>query len=278
MENKVALVEYFNQRFYKMNFLDPVEYFPSVTTKLGIVDKPFLARWRGDLGNRECDLRVKESQERGSNIHYGWFLMNTGGAVLYQHKYRPSKTSEEIAELQALYKGKLLITRDQDEHVDLLKLKTWSEAVKPLMLSSEEIVYSLVHKEAGTLDNLMQIEEGDYAINGAKPLHLKAGLYVVDLKTGNVVDDTAFMQISAYMNMLEEMKSVEAGQIVGGLILHTGAKTRGGIRGLATILRTREELDQDNLDYRHASALWLRKHRDDKPDVFEFPELITIQA
>ena len=82
-EDSVKVIEYFDQRFYKMSFLDPLDYFPSVTTKLGIIDKPFLARWRGDIGNREADYRVRDAQEKGSNIHNGWFVMTQGGAVVY---------------------------------------------------------------------------------------------------------------------------------------------------------------------------------------------------
>lgn len=45
------------------------EVAPSVTQVLGIIDKPFLQKWRGKLGNAECDRIVRESQETGHLVH-----------------------------------------------------------------------------------------------------------------------------------------------------------------------------------------------------------------
>lgn len=43
--------------------------FPSVTEIVGILDKPFLAFWRGKIGNAEADRISKESTARGRNVH-----------------------------------------------------------------------------------------------------------------------------------------------------------------------------------------------------------------
>ena len=124
------------------------------------------------------------------------------------------------------------------------------------------------------MDNLMFIEEDKYLIAGAKPLEIKKGIYVVDLKTGNQVDDTAYMQTACYRKCKLEMPGFD---IEGTLILHTEAATRGGIEGFKAILRTREQSDKDYEDYRHVSALWERKNGDSKPDTFEFPSLLTLK-
>lgn len=276
MTEPIKLVEYFNEHWYKINSLNPVEYFPSVTTKLGIIDKPFLARWRGDIGNREADMRVRESQESGSNIHNGWFVMTTGGAIVYQDRRHPEFTQEQVDQVFSDHVGNIAVIHEQDEQVDLWKLKRWHDILNPEYLQHEVILHSLTHKEAGTCDKVIQVKDGKYDINGAKALSLPGGVYVVDLKTGKTVDDSSFMQIAAYREMMIELGMYKREDFAGGIIVHTGAMTKGGIKGLATILRTTEELDQDYVDYRHASNLWLRKHKNDKPDVFEFPALLTL--
>ena len=154
----------------------------------------------------------------------------------------------------------------------VLKLKAWVEAVKPKILMSEKAVYSLVHRDAGTLDNLMEIEEGDYMVNGSKSLHLEGGIYVVDLKTGSL-DEDAFMQLACYGNCVKEMKGVD---IRGSIILHTKSTVKKGIEGLATVVHNQSEADKDFEDFRHASALWERKNANTKPKIFEFPTLITL--
>lgn len=42
---------------------------PSVTEVLGIVRKPFLEYWRGKLGNQQCEMVLRESQDIGNNLH-----------------------------------------------------------------------------------------------------------------------------------------------------------------------------------------------------------------
>lgn len=280
-QTEVKLVEWFDDHWYKINYqavdaagneTEVTTYFPSVTTKLGVIAKPFIAKWRGDIGNREADLRMFESSERGVRIHHGWYTLTTQGIVLYQPPQRPNYQQSEIDGFIDEFMGNVAIIRYQDEMYDLVKLTKWLNIVKPITCASELIVYSIANKDAGTTDNVFDIEEGEYAINGSKPLNLPKGRYVADLKTGNVVDDDAFMQIACYAKCYEEMG---LGEITGGLIIHTGAKTRTAIEGLATLYRTREQLEEDCKDYRLASALWERKNANAKPKVFEFPTLLT---
>lgn len=274
---EVKLIEYFNEHWYKIETEAGPDYFPSYTTKLSIVDKPFLSRWRGDIGNREADYIMEQAGEKGSKIHSAWLAMTTGGAVIYQNRKKPNFTHEEIEELMDEYAGNISIVQNQDEQVDVFKLALWDEALKPEYLYSENIVYSLTNKEAGTVDKIIRVSDGDYMINGSKPLRLKAGVYIVDLKTGKAISDEHYMQIAGYRAAVLEMGLFKPEEIMGGIILHTGAKTRSGIEGLATLLRTNEELDQDYSDYRDAAYLWERKNKDNKPTVFEFPSIITLR-
>lgn len=276
---EVQMIEWFDSHFYKIKYqldgaADVVEYLPSVTTKLNIIAKPFLAQWRGDIGNREADMRVFESSERGVRIHHAWYTLTTGGVVLYQPFQHPNYTLEEIEQIKEANLGNVAIVKFQDEMYDVYKLSKWLKVVKPTILHSEKIVYSVNNRDAGTVDNIFGIEEGDYEINGKKPIHIPKGIYVVDLKSGKVVDDNAFMQTAVYAACAEEMG---LGEINGTLILHTGSSMKTGIEGLATLYRSKEEMGKDYQDYRLAAALWERKNADMKPKVFEFPSLLTLK-
>ena len=275
---EIKLVEWFDSHFYKISYelegKELTEYFASTTTKLGIVSKPFLAKWRGDIGNREADMRLFEAQERGVRIHHAWYTMTTGGAVVYQPSQRPNYNDHEISELMDKYAANVAIIRYQDEMYDLYKLSKWLEIVKPKILFSEKIVYSLKNRDAGTMDNLFYIEEGEYAINGSKPLKLPSGIYVADLKTGGQVDDNAFMQTADYAACAEEMGS---GEIKGTIILHTGSKVKTGIDGLSTLYRSKEQMEEDYQDFRLAASLWERKNKNTSPKIFEFPSLLSLK-
>lgn len=273
---EIKLVEWFDDHWYKVKYevdgQEVVEYIPSVTTKLGVVSKPFIAKWRGDIGNREADLRVFEASERGVRIHHGWYTMTTGGIAIFNPPNKPNYTAEQISEFNEIYFGNVAIIRYQDEMHDLVKLAKWLYLVKPKIVGSELMVYSLKNKDAGTTDNVFDIEKGEYLVNGKTPLELPRGRYIADLKTGNMVDEDAFWQIACYAKCYEEMGF---GEINGGLIIHTGAKTKKAIEGLATLYRTKEQMEEDYQSYRLAAALWERKNADAKPQTFEFPTLLT---
>jgi hypothetical protein len=274
-EPEVKLVEWFDEHWYKIGKEDgTAEYFPSTSTKLRVVGKPFLAKWRGDIGNREADLRMFEAGERGTRIHHSWYTLTTGGVVIFNPWQRPNYSPEDIAKLQDENCGNVAVIQYQDEMLDVWKLQRWVEIVKPKFLGAEMTVYSLKNREAGTLDNLMEIAEGEYQINGKTPVKLAGGVYVLDLKSGHSVDDDAYMQTADYGYMVEEMDADK--KIAGTIILHSGSALKTGIEGLATLVHNREEMDKDYQDFRHAAALWERKNATAKPKVFEFPALLKL--
>jgi len=272
---KVKMVEWWDDRWYKIELDNKeVRWFASTTTKLGIVDKPFLPRWRGDIGNREADLRVREAQERGSRIHNGFDILQRGGLIIYQPWQRPNYSPEELEELKKRH-ALWVIVQYQDEMYDLLKLSKFLSIVKPKIISTETTVYSLEDEDAGTLDALYHIEEGKYLVNGSKPLYLEKGLYVADLKTGSMVDKSAYRQTSSYVNCVRKMG---IGNPVGTLILHTQGKNRSAIEGFSVHLRTGDDLARDYQEFRMVSDLWMAEHRNDTPKVFEFPTLLQLEG
>ena len=273
METKenIRLVEYFDDHFYKITENNQSYYIASVTTKLGIVDKPFLARWRGDLGNREADMRVYDAQQRGKRIHFAWYVYTSGGNVIYNPFEHPNYTQEQIQEFkkQTPY---FIELKTQDEMLQLWKLQRFFELLNPTVLHAEQIVYSIEDDEAGTIDNAFMIEKGTYYVNGSKGLVIpESGVYVVDLKTGSTVDESVWMQLAPYVNCYRKMR---LGDPRGAIVMHTSSKNKSGIEGFGTLLRMNYELEEDYKNYKHAAALWRAKNKNFSPSVFEFPSLI----
>lgn len=270
------LVEWYSEHWYKIVKDGATHWLPSVTTKLGIINKPGLSRWRGDIGNREADLRMYEAGQRGTRLHWARQVLLTGGAVIYDPWLHPVYTEQGIADLKAKYNGNVSILKTQDEMVQIVKLQRQLAILKPKVLGVEVKVYDLEFHDAGTIDGIYEIEGGVYMINGATPLKLEPGIYIEDFKSGNFLDDNVWLQLAPYARCWENMTRKH---VQGALITHTGAKTKKGIAGLATMFRDRETLlKRDYMDYRHAAALWERDHAEDQPEQFEFPSILTLNG
>lgn len=269
-----VLVEWFNDHYYKVDANGETVFIPSVTTKLGIIHKEGLDKWRGDIGNREADLRMYDAANKGKRIHWAYETLLKGGCVVYDPWQAPVFTEQGIIDLKAEHDGLVSILRTQEEMWAIDKLRRQFEALKPKVIDVEHKVWDLEHKDAGTIDNVLWIEEGDYLIAGAKALHLETGLYVNDLKTGKFLDDHVWLQLAPYAHMYEQ---IHGAQVRGALVTHTQAMTKKGIAGLTTMFRDRETLFvKDYQDYRAAAQLWERDHAEDQPQTFQFPALITL--
>lgn len=270
---QIKQIEWFDNRFYKVELHgQPTRFIPSVTTKLGIIDKPFLSKWRGDIGNREADMRVFEAAERGTRIHHAYDVLQKGGVIIYNPWNRPTYTKEEIQELEknnTLYS----IVKYQDEMLQVYKLHQFIEIVKPKILLTEMTVVNLDENDAGTVDAVYEIKEGNYLVDGSKPLFIPGGIYVADLKTGKTVDKSAYRQTAAYLQAIKKMKLYEP---IGTMILHTASKNRSGIEGFGVEIRNEKEALNDYKEYRLISDLWEIEHKDDYPKLIEFPSILKI--
>lgn len=265
-------VQWYDDRFYEFEFEEGrKEYFASTTTKLGIVNIPFLSRWRGDIGNTEADKRLKDGQDKGSREHDAWEALVKGGVVIFNPRKKPVYKQEDVDQLRLEY-PKVSIIEDQEEMHDVTKLAMFLDRVKPVSLASEIIVYDVENRDAGTMDNLFKIETGDYMVSGSKPIHIEGGIYVADLKSGKVVGKSAYKQVACYAKCVEKMGM---GVVKGTMILHTSATTRSGIEGFNCIVRTREEMERDYKSYRLTAALWEDENQDYSPKVFSLPTMLT---
>lgn len=271
----ITLIEHFDDHYYKVEVNGVVVYCPSVTTKLGVIDKPFLAKWRGDIGNREADMRTYEAASKGKRIHWAWEVVLKGGVVIYDPWQRPVYSAEQIDALKKEH-GEVAILRTQEEMAHIKRLNDQFNVLNPKVLGVEVKVYDVANRDAGTIDHIYEIAKGSYEVAGSKPLQLDGGIYVTDLKSGSSVDEEdVWLQLAPYAKMYEELFSVK---VAGALVTHSNAQVRSGIAGLKTLFRPREQLlGHDYPAYRHAASLWERKHKDDMPKTFTFPSLIKLK-
>lgn len=270
----VVLVEWFSQHWYKVTDGDKVYYIPSVTTKLNVIDKPQLARWRGDVGNREADLRAYEAAQMGNRKHWAYAVFLKSGAVVYDPWQKPIYTAQGLEELRKKY-GEIAILRTQEEMWTICKLAEQFKRLNPKILGVEETVYDIESMDAGTIDNILFLEAGEYFVSGTRPIRLSQGVYINDLKTGSFVGDDVWLQLAPYTIMYEKLHGV---QVQGALVTHTGSTVKGGIAGLSTKFCSREMLDSYYKQYRHISDVWNDKHQGEEPETFQFPSIITMNT
>jgi hypothetical protein len=273
----VKQVQWFDEHFYKIETADGTEFFPSPTTILNIVSNPSLASWRGDVGNFAADMKMMIAQAKGTRIHKAVETFLNGGKVIYQNPKHLCIPQEEFDALTAELRDKKIpyhVLEDQQDQLEAWRFQQFFEKVKPRVIGSEQIVYSLKHKYAGTTDMIFDIDKGKYEVAGAKPLELPQGRYIADLKTGNSVSDHAIEQIAAYKYAYEEMTGQK---IVGGIIVHTNnPMTTKGVQGLKTIYYNEAELKEAFDEFLITKALFDKKNTK-KPKVFDLPVILEMK-
>jgi len=275
---KVKQVQWFDEHWYRIDYVDgSVDYFPSTTTKMQVLDKPGLTMWYGSLGSREAKKRTMDAADRGSRIHNALEIMGGGGAVVYQHLQHPNYNGEELYEIKKKYKEVVILER-QDEMLQVWKVQKLFKILDPVFLEREKIVWSTKYREAGTIDIVLGIRGGKYEGIARKPVELEEGIYITDYKTGNLYDE-AKMQIADYIEMFIERFPQHKNKVKGGLIIHTGARNRTGIPGLSLIYIPMAEVKKDFVDFRHVAAMWDRKYGPEKkPRLLDFPAIITLET
>lgn len=266
MENngteKLGKIEYFDDRFYKLisisaattKFIkekhgidaskNPI-YLPSSTTLLGLIVRPYLLGWYGDVGTDTAKYRSEKAKQLGSHIH-------------------------ELA--KTLFEGGKLLASDfkQEAWVQVYRIQQWFESFKPEIVWTEHTVYSLEHFYAGTLDLCIELKGGKYDTGYDKPIELPQGKYILDLKTGKSIDRLYYYQLASYKVAHEEMTG---DKIVGTLILHTQADTK---RGWKIIYRNIKEIETDFEMFTSIARVWKVENKDLTPKVFELPGEIQL--
>lgn len=255
-------VEYFDDRFYKAllplnthkdylqnipeNYIyrspDGIEvYLPSVSTILGkVMNKEFLARWRGDVGNERADKIVDAALTKGSNIHNAIDLLCNGTIIIYQNLKSSNISTKEIKAFQRKVKRPVMILHDQAEMIQVTRFKKLVDMIGPEIVSTEQNVFSLDRAYAGTLDQVWNVPEGTHLINTGKiKSFIPGGLYIIDFKTGKGYDE-----FSTYLQMAAYYKAHHLNdQIIGALGIHLNSDTKSGIEGIKVYQLNKDQLD-----------------------------------
>lgn len=263
---------WFDDRFYRVKQGDKYHYISSVSTRLGIEEKPFLLQWYADLGWEEARRRLNESADRGKRIHFALWLYLNRGTVIFNPWAAPIYSDNQIEELKKESNGRFMVLKNQDEMLALWKLQQFFERVKPKVIASEETVFSIEDDIAGTLDMALEIQAGTYDVNGAGKLIVpETGVYIGDLKTGNMVSESAWAQVAAYSVAFERMKGVKP---KGAIILHPSSKNKKGIEGFSAEIKMADELAADYQIFKSLSFVWKQRNPNFGPKEFLFPSLI----
>lgn len=261
-QNKIELVEYFDEHWYKL----ANRIYPSVTTILTCYPNKLagIMNWRGEVGNIEASRKLKEAGEKGSFVHEMKTRMLMGTKFYYGFAPEDAKQPYEVI-------------RDQELYIQIYRLYQFFLKVKPKIIMDEMKLFSDKYEIAGSADLLLEIKDGNYMIDGQKPIYLPAGYYIADLKTSNYLHPEYWCQVAAYSKMFEER--FPEYHIRGTLILHTKANNKYGIEGFGckVILDDSEKnIDDYFNDFMTVYACWKILGKTG-PKEYTFPKEFQLQ-
>ena len=267
----VQRVTYFDDRYYKIDINMPTEeedktqslkllehlperllstdesgtlsiYLPSSTTILSHNNNPFLARWRGDVGNINADYISRKALTLGSEIHNVIDLRAKGYDVIYNDAKVPAMTPTQIAQYMNEVNPSTVIIDTQEVAVQLARFEQVFQALEPEILETETTVYNIAEVYAGTLDQVWNITEDKEIKAGRTTYKLPKGIYVVDIKTGSGINETQyFAQLSSYCKAENITSKYD---VTGAIILHLNADIKSGIVGFKPYIKFSEELER----------------------------------
>lgn len=202
MSRKVTLhpktVDLFDLRFYHMgqNKRGQDIWYDSVTHILdvGFAKGEFFEMWLKEVGyNAGTIAEIKA--ESGTVVHNTVDKMLDFVSVDYKDKL----------DIQSNYRRNEYTFSEWQR---IVRFMDFHETYKPKIFQKEAIVYNPRHRYAGRLDLRCEID---------------GQMWVIDIKTGNVIVPSYFCQIAAYEKCLEQPHKLG--------ILHLQARTRGRKKG-----------------------------------------------
>ena len=197
--------EHAGTRLYSVDGYD--EDFPSVTTVLQVMDKPWLAPWKTNLMmgkfrsefidryNRLVRLGVSpwpSNEGRAGELALPWL-----DSMLEKAKARPDEVRDAAAEFGTMAHAAIELlcryghrTDSPDMQRVLEAFEEWQDSSGLTIELSEVMVWHPDEHYAGGIDAVARTEDGE--------------LVVIDFKTGGLYDEAAY-QLSAYAVALEEL-------------------------------------------------------------------------
>jgi hypothetical protein len=254
-------ITFLDSRFY----LHPQtgEPYPSVTTILEAYPKSAqFYEWLKEVGKHSDEVRDNAGEE-GGNVHRMCDEYDSGCEIsILGHNGKPQFKQIEWAMFERYVEFRNRFPQIQ-------------------VLQSEKHYYSQIHKVAGTLDRVFQV---NVLING------KTEKWLIDLKTSNTLYNHYWLQLSCYKEMYEE-NTGETIDRCGILWLKAKIKTNGDfgkvdkktgnvydaeyilsnidkcdIQGVGWQLKFPPNTHEYFFDvFKATHKLWLEEHRDEVP-------------
>jgi hypothetical protein len=251
--------------------------YPSSTTILGIINKPWLIHMMKQLGVEEMEERLRAALAAGALVHYATMRMDQGWAILYRYPEEQNpdpELTEQNIRIEEICKSASVpyyIVRNQEAMVMVERYERIVDVLKPELLGIEQIVVSVKHRYAGTLDRRWRVKAGEYPLNGSKTVVIpKDGTAIFDLKTGT--EDTGYAkQVASYAEAVEESLGEQVDYCITGYV---DAKTRGENEGIRVVVAGRDEWKKDFEGFLHAHWLWYDQNADKIPKVRDFRSVI----
>ena len=192
-------------RLYSVEGYD--DDFPSVTTVLQVLDKPWLAPWKTNLMLDKLRSEFNDRYNRLVGLGVSPWPSNLGRAgppalpwfdsMIAKAKARPDEVRDAAAEFGTLAHTAIELlsrfghrTDSPDMQRVLEAFEDWRDSSRLTIELSEVMVWHPSEYYAGGIDAVARTEAGE--------------LVVIDFKTGGLYDEAAY-QIAAYAVALEEL-------------------------------------------------------------------------
>ena len=235
-----------------------VKFVPSVTWITEFYPKGIgFWKWLANNGWDEAESIKQAAGNKGSKVHLAVEDLLRGEEVKMDSEYLNKDTGREEP-------------LSVEEYECLMSFANWHTLVKPETIKTEITVFDEKDDYAGTIDYICIVRNDVVAGRTS----IKAGTYIIDLKTGQNVWPSHTLQVSAYKHawvseLPKEQK--EYGEDVRLAILQLGYR-----RNKAGWKFTEVE-DQFDL-FLHAKAIWANECAGIKPSQKDYPLSLKLKV
>lgn len=272
-------INFLDERFYTS---DGENFYPSVTTVLGVYPKGYgFNKWLKENGE-SADEILEKAGEQGSKVHDAIDQMING------HEIRWTHTFVDTLQLQSVESSARFIddcdnglVSKYHKEVQFYNIAEWemilrfvdfNESFKPLFIANEFNIISVSMRVGGTIDLVL-----DLTING------KTERWLIDIKTSNYIHKTHELQLAAYAMMFNEKNPDMPIDRTG--ILWLKAQTKGPdafgkkVQGKGWQLK---EFDRHYTDaykiFRHIRVIFDEENPNYKPKNLIYPDRIKLNV
>ncbi|MGW6754541.1 hypothetical protein [Streptomyces sp. NPDC055006] len=172
----------------------PAERYPGVTSIIGMLNKPFLPRWNGNMTADLALDSIDYLQRMADRDRAGAKKWLAGAAWRYTDQ-RSKIGSQAHDMFERMIRGESMAR----VHMDMVPYHShfaeFLDAVQPELVSAEDVAWSDTHRYAGSFDAILRLRLGE---DGRPDPQGESKLVMVDWKTSKSAWPTVALQMSAY--------------------------------------------------------------------------------